>query len=193
MKILLLGIGFQGKAALHDLTKNVDVDEIIAADFKINDLKKYVNEKKYSNVTCKFLDANNQESIDNLFLKKPDLVIDLLPYYYRDKIVETAVSHGVSIVNTMYTSPKIKKLANIAKKKNISILPEFGFDPGIDLVLLGKAIKGFKNIEVINSYGAGIPEIEAANNPLKYKVTWSLEGVLRSYFRAGKLIKNGKF
>lgn len=192
MKVLLLGVGLQGKAALHDLVNSEEVSEIIAADIDIEGLKTLVAKKQYSKVSCEFLDVNKQENIDQLMAQKPDVVIDLLPVNFVDKIAQSAVNHGLNLVNTCYTSQFLKTLADEAENKGIIILPEFGFDPGIDLVILGEARKGLENIELINSYGAGIPEAEACNNPLNYKVTWTFEGVLRSYFRKGILIKDGK-
>lgn len=192
MKVLLLGVGLQGKAALHDLVNSEEVSEIIAADIDIEGLKTLVAKKQYSNVSCEYLDVNKQENIDQLMAQKPDVVIDLLPVNFVDKIAQSAVNHGLNLVNTCYTSQFLKTLADEAENKGIIILPEFGFDPGIDLVILGEARKGLENIELINSYGAGIPEAEACNNPLNYKVTWTFEGVLRSYFRKGILIKDGK-
>ncbi|MGD9047521.1 MAG: saccharopine dehydrogenase C-terminal domain-containing protein, partial [Anaerolineae bacterium] len=38
----------------------------------------------------------------------------------------------------------------------------------------------------------GFPEPAATDNPLKYKVTWTFEGVLRSYLRAGRVIREGR-
>ena len=76
--------------------------------------------------------------------------------------------------------------------KGITLLPEFGLDPGIDLVLLGEAYREMDEIEEIMMYGAGIPELEAADNFMKYKETWTFEGVVRSYYRPAKLIENGK-
>ncbi|MCK5184041.1 MAG: saccharopine dehydrogenase NADP-binding domain-containing protein [Candidatus Heimdallarchaeota archaeon] len=192
MKVLLLGVGLQGSATLHDLEESKEVSEIIAADIEIENLNNRISYKNYSKVTSEFLDANKQKNIDQLMEQKPDVVIDLLPVTFMDKIAQSAVNHGLNLVNTFYTSPFLKSLADKAKKKGITILPEFGFDPGIDLVILGEARKGLENIELINSYGAGIPEALALNNPLKYKVTWTFEGVLRSYFRKGILIKNGE-
>lgn len=192
MKVLLLGVGLQGKAALHDLVNSEEVSEIIAADIDIEGLKTLVAKKQYSKVSCEYLDVNKQENIDQLMAQKPDVVIDLLPVNFVDKIAQSAVNHGLNLVNTCYTSQFLKTLADEAENKGIIILPEFGFDPGIDLVILGEARKGLENIELINSYGAGIPEAEACNNPLNYKVTWTFEGVLRSYFRKGILIKDGK-
>jgi saccharopine dehydrogenase-like NADP-dependent oxidoreductase len=65
-------------------------------------------------------------------------------------------------------------------------------DPGIDLVLLGEAIRSLDSVEEITTYGAGFPEPAATDNPLKYKVTWTFEGVLRSYLRAARVIREGR-
>jgi len=193
MRILLLGVGMQGKAALHDLVNSPDVSEIIAADQDFEMLKSYVLEKKYgSKVNCYHVEANKPGSLQDLLNKQPDVVIDLLPTPFMDKVASVVVNHGAHLVNTFYTSPKINQLSEIAKQENISILPEFGLDPGIDLVLLGQATRSFDEVFVLNTYGAGVPEISAANNPLKYKVTWTFEGVLRAYRRAGFILKNGK-
>ena len=192
MKVLLLGVGLQGKVALHDLVNNDSVTEIIAADIDIEALKQLVETYHYSKVQCEFIDANNQENINRLMDLKPDLVIDLLPIPFVNRIAKTAIKYGINLINTLSVSPEIKKLAAEAERKGIIVLPEFGLDPGIDLVLLGQAIKGMKEIEVINSYGAGIPTLKAADNPINYKVTWSLEGVLSTYFRRARVIRKGK-
>jgi saccharopine dehydrogenase-like NADP-dependent oxidoreductase len=65
-------------------------------------------------------------------------------------------------------------------------------DPGIDLVLLGEAVRSLDSVEEIITYGAGFPEPAATDNPLKYKVTWTFEGVLKSYLRAGRVIREGQ-
>lgn len=192
MKVLLLGVGLQGKVALSDLVKSENITEIIAADYDINALNQLVKEKGYSKVTCEYLDANDQKNIDKLMSVKPDIVIDLLPYPFVDTIVKTAIKFGLNMINSMSLSSEVMKLAEEAKKKNITILPDFGLDPGIDLVMLGQGMRELDEIEVINSYGAGIPPLEYANNPLKYKVTWSFSGLLRTYYRDCKIIKDGK-
>ncbi|MCH8012853.1 MAG: saccharopine dehydrogenase NADP-binding domain-containing protein [Candidatus Marinimicrobia bacterium] len=193
MKILLLGIGMQGKAALHDLVNSSNVSQIIAADRDIKLLEAYISDCGYvDKVICRYLDASNKANLERLFAEKPDVVIDLLPVPFMDDVAITAVKYNCHLVNTFYTSPKIRELSDEAKNKNITILPEFGLDPGIDLVLLGRALQYFDNVSVIKSYGAGIPEPEAIDNPLKYKVTWTFEGVLRAYHRTAYLIQSGQ-
>ena len=95
-------------------------------------------------------------------------------------------------MNTFYVVPELRELAVEADKRGVAILPEFGLDPGIDLVLLAEAVRALDEVEDISTYGAGIPEREAADNPLKYKVSWTFDGVLKAYRRAGRVVRDGK-
>ena len=193
MKILLLGVGMQGKAALHDLVHSKEVTEIVAADWDFEGLEAYVESKQYgAQVRCEHVDAAREESVDRLMAQGPDVVIDLVPGVFHNAMVAAAVKHGIHLVNASYTTPEMKELSNKARAKGVTILPEFGMDPGIDLVLLGEAVRSLEHVEEIITYGAGFPELEAANNPLKYKVTWTFAGVLKSYLRAGRVIRDGK-
>ena len=192
MKVLLLGVGMQGKAALYDLVQSQDVTEIIAADQNIEALKAYLADGRYgAKVRCSFVNAEDPDSIEQLMKSGVDVVIDLLPSSVCGRVATAAVKHRVHLVNTFYAVPEVKDLATQAESSNVTILPEFGLDPGIDLVMLGEAVRSLDEVEEIWSYGGGIPEPESANNPLKYKVTWTFEGVLNSYRRAGKVIRDG--
>jgi lysine 6-dehydrogenase len=192
MKVLLLGVGMQGKAALDDLAHHPAVTEIIAADQHIEALTRYAAVQQYGpKVRCVPLDATDPAGLSALLAQKPDVAIDLLPVPLVGAVAEAAVEQGVHLVNTNYTDAAVQNLAERAETQGVTILPEFGLDPGIDLVLLGEAARTFEQIDSIISYGAGFPEPQAANNPLKYKVSWTFEGVLRTYRRPARLIKDG--
>jgi saccharopine dehydrogenase-like NADP-dependent oxidoreductase len=183
----------QGKAALRDLALSPHVDEIIAADIDIEGLKSYVADTGFGEkVQCKYLDAGDDSQIKDLMSEDGQVAIDLLPIQFTNRAAKMAVEQGIHLVNTMRVSPEIKALAEKAEAKEITILPEFGLDPGIDLLLLGKAVRDFDNLTEIWSYGSGIPEPEAADNPLRYKVTWTFDGVLFTYTRPAIVIQGGK-
>jgi saccharopine dehydrogenase-like NADP-dependent oxidoreductase len=101
-------------------------------------------------------------------------------------------SSDLHLVNTCYVRPEMRKLAGEAKRRGLSLLPEFGMDPGIDLVLLGEAVRKLDRVESVACYGAGLPAPEAADNPIRYKVTWTLAGVLRAYRRGARLVRDGR-
>ncbi len=193
MKVLLLGVGMQGKAALHDLVRSKDVTEIIAADWDFKGIKAYVESKQYgAKVRCEHVDATSGESIDHLLAQKPDVIIELMPTVFHHPLAVAALKHGIHLVNASYATPEMKELSGEARTRGVTILPELGMDPGIDLVLLGEAVRSLDQVEEIITYGAGFPELEAANNPLKYKVAFTFEGVLKAYRRAGCVIRAGQ-
>ena len=193
MRILLLGVGMQGKAALHDLVTSEAVSEVVAADRDLRTLQAHVTERGYGHrVRVEPVDAADRESLDRLMRRQPDVAIDLLPAAYCGAVAGAAIDHGVHLVNTFYVRPAVAALADAAKARGVTILPEFGMDPGIDLVLLGHAVRSLDTVEEIVTYGAGFPEWSAAGNPLKYRVTWTFEGVLRSYRRSARVVRNGQ-
>ncbi len=193
MNILLLGVGMQGKAALHDLYQNPDVKKITAADGDLPALQKYARSRRYGKkLNCAHVDAGKKASLLRLMKPRPTVVLDLLPSRFSSIVAAAALQAGTNLVNTVYVQPEVKKLAAAVKAGALTFLTEFGMDPGIDLVLLGRAVSLFDSVETIDTYGAGFPEAAAADNAIKYKVTWTFEGVLRAYMRGGRLIRGGR-
>ncbi|MCP4550021.1 MAG: hypothetical protein GY835_26480 [bacterium] len=190
MKILLLGTGMQGKAALHDLVQNPYVKEITAADRDLSSLREHVTEMGYDEkLLCEHLDAGEPTYLDHL-MQDPDVVIDLLPEQYSGSVAEAALRNGVHLVNSNNTCSSLRNLADRAVEANITLMPECGMSPGLDLILLSQAVSSFDSVTDVHLYSGGVPEPEAADNPLKYKITWTLDGVLDSYLRPAHLIRN---
>ena len=128
-----------------------------------------------------------------------DVVVALLPSKYTIQALQMTVEASVHHVSANYFNAKgeenrkeLKRLNDIAKGKGLMLLSEFGMDPGLDLIMAKKAVEEFDEVYEFKSYGAGFPELSAANNPIKYKFTWSVVGVMLSYFREATVIKDGK-
>jgi len=191
MKPLLLGVGLQGKAALYDLVQSSDVSRIIAADVNIDDLNVYVDQLKTDKVEAVQLDARRQDEVAAL-MRSVEAVIVLLPKSLRAALAPLAIDAGIHWIDASYPLPEYQALGKEAALKGLAILPEFGLDPGIDLVLAGQAIKGLDEVHEFYSYGAGVPEASAADNPLKYKIAWTFAGVLSAYQRPGQILSEGR-
>lgn len=71
----------------------------------------------------------------------------------------------------------------------MTVLPEFGLDPGLDLVMAGDAVSKLDDVREFYSFGAGIPVPAACTNPLNYKISWNFEAALNSYYRQAKIVK----
>ena len=149
--------------------------------------------------------AKQKQEVTNL-MKDADVVVDLLPARFTFSIVNMAAKVGVNLVSAMYFNDPaeedpikikqrqdaLKEIDKLAAEKGIILLSEFGMDPGLDLILGKKALEEFDEVHEFYSYGAGFPEISAATNPIKYKFTWSIIGVMLSYLRPAVVIKDGK-
>lgn len=191
MKILLLGVGLQGKAALFDLVQSPEVGRVIAVDQDQAGLVRYVeklNTDKVETVSCRVDDSEQMARL----IQQVEAVIALLPTPYNPTVARLAVENGAHFINSSYTPPEFLPLGPLAESAGLAILPEFGFDPGIDLVLAGQAVREFERVDAYYSYGSGVPEPQAANNPIKYKISWSFPGVLRAYQRPGRVVKEGQ-
>ena len=192
MKVLVLGgCGIQGKAVLYDLSRSDQVDEVICADYYPNHLERFEDFLDLKKVKKIKVDAANKGALISLMKQGGDVVIDVLPPQFIKNVFEAAIETGVSLVNTNYAH-EIRHLHALAVQKGISVMPECGLDPGIDLVIYGYGVKQFDEINVLNSYCGGLPEKKACDNPLNYKISWNWDAVLRSQKREGIFIKDGK-
>lgn len=190
MKILLLGAGLQGQAALYDLVRQPDVETVIAVDVDVERLRRTNTDLEHPKVIRDALDADDASSV-LARMKQAEAVICLLPARFRAAMARLAVEAGSHFVDASYAPSEYAALGVEARKRGLAILPEFGLDPGLDLVLTGRAVQAFDTVTALYSYGAGIPEPDAADNPLKYRISWSFSGVLNAYTRPAQVVQDG--
>jgi len=191
VRILVLGTGLQGRATLHDLARSPAVSHVIAADADLAGLTRYLARLRSDTIEPVALDARDHGRVTAL-MRKVQAVIVLLPVSFHVPITRLAVESGIHLVNSSYVPPELYEIGRQAAARDLTILPEFGFDPGIDLVLAGRALRELDEVHEFYSYGAGFPEPKAATGPLRYKISWTFEGVLRSYMRDALVIREGK-
>jgi saccharopine dehydrogenase-like NADP-dependent oxidoreductase len=202
--LLILGCGMQGRAALDDLYHRAEPHPIVVVDNRPglgDDLAEYSGDR----ISCRIVDLSRGDNVRDL-MAGASVVIEALPPTFARGVAKLAAEAGVSLVNSMYaanpaeTDPVVIQRAHDdlelinqqAEEKGIVILPEFGLDPGIDLLLGAQALQEFDRVHTFNSYGTGVPAPEHADNPLKYKFSWSVVGVMRSAKRPAKIIRSGQ-
>jgi saccharopine dehydrogenase-like NADP-dependent oxidoreductase len=175
---------------VYDLAKSEGVQEVICADAELDALDYIKDFCDMSKVRSEVLNAADLDNLVDLF-SRSDAVIDLLPRHYTPMVCQAAIKSGVGVVNTNYAG-SISNLGDQAKKAGVSIMPECGLDPGIDLIIYGEAGRRFDELHVIKSYCGGFPEKSACNNPINYKISWTWEGVLSSTNRDSRAIMEGR-
>jgi len=193
MKILVLGgAGLQGKAVLHDLSRSPQVREVVCADMNLESLSTFKKFLDMDKIRLQMLDVRDKDALVSLMRDRFDVVIDVLPVAFMGKVAEAALEAQVHGVNTMYGSQMPKGIHEKAVERGIILMPESGLDPGIDLVLCGYGASQMDEVHELHSYCGGIPERNAIDNPLKYKITWTWHGVLLSYKTPARIMKDGR-
>ncbi len=202
--MLLLGLGRQGQAALYDLVQRSDDYHVTVVDSR-PDLEAQLARYPSGRVNGRKIQLAGEADLAPL-MKEVDAVVEALPAPFSLAAARIAARAGVHLVNSMYcispqeTDPDkirsiratMREIDRDAKANRVSILSEFGMDPGIDLVLGARALSEMDEVSEFHSYGAGFPVPEAAVNPLKYKFSWSPIGVMRAYLRPAKIISGGR-
>jgi lysine 6-dehydrogenase len=192
MKIIVLGgLGYQGKAAVIDLMRSTEVTEVVCADARLDGLSALSALEGFAKVRAVQVDASQTASLAVLLAQGADAAIDLLPIRFMPAAFEAAVAARVPLVSTNYAHD-LRHLDRPARENGVTLMPECGLDPGIDLVIIGGAVPRFDRLTRLDSYCGGIPEKSACDNPLNYKISWNWEMVLTSQMRPARFIRDGR-
>ena len=125
-----------------------------------------------------------------------DLAVSLLPWVYHPLVAGYCLKHKKDMVTTSYVKPEMKALDRQAREAGIIILNELGLDPGIDHMSAMRIIdnvhgRGGKT-EGFYSFCGALPAPEAADNPFKYKFSWSPKGVVMAGNNDARFLREGK-
>jgi len=191
--VCVLGIGLQGRAVLHDLVSRPGIGRVVAADLDEGRIRDALSHESGDRVDTAALDASDGEAVSRLFASyRPDVVICMLPPALGPRVARASVHAGAHYVSTSYTG-ELAALDRDASDSGVAVLPEMGLDPGIDLVLAQLAISELDEVHGLEVFGGGLPEPACADaSPLRYKVTWTFEGVLAAYMRPAHLLRSGE-
>ncbi len=198
MKAIVLGMGQQGKATIHDLETSRLITEIVAADLfptdaSIAEAEAFLKAKGYRKTSTFRLDIGKETDLPGIFKSnRIDIVICMLPIHLALTAARACLDAGVPFVSSNYTYDLAQLHEDAIQKKGI-ILPEMGLDPGIDLIMGRLAVDELDVVHGLYSYGGGVPAPECAEtSPIKYKISWIFDRVLDVYVRSAQMIKNGK-
>lgn len=129
------------------------------------------------------------------FVAAADLVVSLLPPRFHIQLARLCLHHGKDFLTASYLSPEMEALDAEVRAKGLIFLNEIGLDPGLDHLTAMEMADQLKEqgfeITSFDSHCGGIPSRAAANNPLRYKLSWSPAGVLGALTRPARFRRNG--
>ncbi len=125
-----------------------------------------------------------------------DIVVSMLPYAYHPMVARACLAKGKSLVTTSYVSDEMAVMDAEARERGVLFLNETGLDPGIDhmsaMQIIDTVRKEGGRIETFYSLTGALPAPEAADNPFRYKFTWSPKGVILAGNNDARYLLHGR-
>ena len=189
-KILILGSGLVAQPIIRHLLSENNLVTIASNTPDRSDVMIAGN----PNGTSLFWDATDENSLDRM-IGEHDIVVSLLPYIFHVMVARHCIAHKKNMVTTSYVKPEMVALDAAAKEAGVILLNEMGLDPGIDHMSAMRIIDSVHQREgaILEFYSicGALPAPEAANNPFRYKFSWSPKGVVLAGNNDAVYLKHG--
>jgi lysine 6-dehydrogenase len=192
MKMLVLGAGLQGSACAFDLLQQPDVEEVRLADLHADKLPEFLHGYTPPRLIPTPLDVRDWEAVQAL-MREADAVMCALPYYLNLEMARHAVHCGTHFCDLGGNTEIVfqqKELDEVARGKNVSVIPDCGLAPGMVNILAEYGIAQLDSVESVKILVGGLPQ--HPEPPLNYQIVYSLEGVLDYYTTLSWVLRNGR-
>ena len=190
-KVLILGAGLVAKPMIEYLLGN-NIQIMVASP-----MKDRADEMINGNPMGSSLDwsMDDPAALEKL-VGDNDITVSLLPYKYHLDVAKVCLRYKKSLVTTSYIQPGMNELDESAKEAGIIFLNEAGLDPGIDHMTAMRIIDHVHSqngkVEEFYSLCGALPAPECADNPFRYKFTWSPKGVILASRNSALYLKKGR-
>ena len=192
----IIGSGKQGTASAYDLIKYGEANKVLLIDNNLEAAQKSADllNKLTSTNVCTPIQADVQDS-DNLRkeLIGVDSIISGVPYYYNLDITKIAIEVGANFCDFGGNTDVVKsqlKLHDNALKQNISIIPDCGMDPGMNISFIQYLVEDYDKLNKVKSYGAGL--LQNPKPPWNYGLTFHINGLTNEYYGSALFLRDGK-
>ncbi|MEP6620273.1 MAG: saccharopine dehydrogenase C-terminal domain-containing protein [bacterium] len=192
MRMLVLGAGLQGSACAYDLLQNPDVSLVRLADIHFDHLPAFLKPLSGPRLIPTTLDVRDREAVLAV-MRESDAVMSAIPYYFNLQLAECAVEAGVHFCDLGGNTEIVfqqKALAERAKEKGVTVVPDCGVAPGMVNILAQHGIEQLDAVDSVRIYVGGLPQ--NPEPPLNYQIVYSLEGVLDYYTTQSWVVREGK-
>jgi lysine 6-dehydrogenase len=192
MRMLVLGAGLQGSACAYDLLQNPAVSQVRLADLRFDHLAEFLKPLSGPRLIPTTLDVRDREAVLAV-MRESDAVMSAIPYYLNLQLAEFAVEAGVHFCDLGGNTEIVfqqKELAERARAKGVTIIPDCGVAPGMVNILAEHGIRQLDTVDSVRIYVGGLPQ--NPEPPLNYQVVYSLEGVLDYYTTRSWVLRDGQ-
>ena len=195
-KYCIIGTGRQGTAAAYDLLKHANPKKLLLLDNNIESIANCIsklNKLNNNNIMKKrVVDINNSLELIEA-LEEYDIFLSSVPYRYNLALTQVAIKSKTSMVDLGgHTENVIKQLEynQDAVKNNITIVPDCGMGPGMNVTMALYAMEQLDKPEEVRIWDGGLPL--NPKPPWNYSLFFNIAGLTNEYDAHAFFLNNGK-
>jgi lysine 6-dehydrogenase len=192
----ILGAGRQGIAAAYDIARFGDPENILIADMdydlaqrSVNRVNDLIGENPASPLE---IDVGNYDQLISK-LEGTNSILSAVPYRFNPQITKAAVELGANICDLgghTQTVLKQKEMDSQARERKISIVPDCGMGPGMNISLAVYAMSLLDDPREVLIWDGGLPQ--NPKPPWNYVLTFNIGGLTNEYFGYAYFLRDGK-
>ena len=191
-QVLLLGAGLVSQPLVEHFMRRDDT-EVVVGSLYLEDAEKLIGGRPGARPLA--IDVTSDEALAGP-IAAADVVVSLVPYALHPRIARVCIDQRKPLVTASYVSPEMRALDGPARDAGIPLMNEIGLDPGLDHISALKLIHDVQRsggtVTTFDSCAGGLPAPEAADNPWRYKFSWSPRGVLLAGTNASRFLRDGE-
>jgi saccharopine dehydrogenase-like NADP-dependent oxidoreductase len=182
-KVIVLGAGLVGKEMAKDLAPRFDVTSV---DRSAEALKAAFRDHP----TVKTITADLSVPGRIRELVAPfDIVVGAVPGFMGKAALREVIEAGRDVVDIAFFPEDPFDLDDLAKKRGVTAITDFGVAPGMSNMLAGYHQKTMKSLASVDILVGGLPTVREF--PFEYKAVFSPIDVIEEYTRPARYIENG--
>ena len=191
----VIGSGRQGTAAAYDIVSHGNPKSLTVIDSNNHNLEKCKNKiKKLTNFDVDIIniDINDENRLIKSLLDI-DIFLSSVPYKFNLYLTDVAIKSKTSMVDLGgHTNNVIKQLekSREAKDAGITIVPDCGMGPGMNVSMALLAMEGFDKVEEVRVWDGGLPQ--EPNPPWNYNLFFNIAGLTNEYDGNAYFLRDGK-
>lgn len=192
MKFLVLGAGRMGYAVTYDLVRSQKVDQIIVADHDLKRVQALIDKIADPKIVPVELDVRKFEEVTQL-MARCDVCISCVTYHHNYDLSKAALESGTHFCDLGGNEQTVSKqflLDELAKEREITIIPDLGLAPGMVSLLAVQAAESLDELYDMRIRVGGVPvEKEGL---LNYCQVFAIDGLINEYVEDCTIIRDGK-
>ena len=194
-KYCVIGSGRQGTAAAYDIVSHGEPESLTIIDSNNHNLEKCKDKiKKLTNFDVDIIniDINDENRLIKSLLDI-DIFLSSVPYKFNLYLTDVAIKSKTSMVDLGgHTNNVIKQLekSKEAKEAGITIVPDCGMGPGMNVSMALLAMEGFDKVEEVRVWDGGLPQ--EPNPPWNYNLFFNIAGLTNEYDGNAYFLRDGK-